>query len=190
MGLEDIAMFRALIDSTVLYPCDAVSTECLTATAAQTSGIVYIRTTRPKTAVIYDNEEAFPIGGSKTLRSSPRDRVAIVAAGVTLHEALSAHESLSQHGIAARVIDAYSIKPIDEETLTRAARETGTLVVAEDHDIDGGLGDAVAAVAGSIAPVHRLGIHTLPRSASKNDLLERHGISRHAIEAKVLALAA
>jgi transketolase len=101
MGLEDIAMFRTLIESTVLYPCDAVSAEQLTATAAQTPGIVYIRTTRPKTAVIYDNDETFPVGGSKTLRISARDRVAIVAAGVTLHEALAAHNSLSQKGVAA-----------------------------------------------------------------------------------------
>jgi transketolase len=96
MGLEDIAMFRALIASTVLYPCDAVSAERLTEAAAQLPGIVYIRTTRPKTAVIYDNDEEFPIGGSKTLRASPTDRVTIIAAGITLHEALAAHESLSQ----------------------------------------------------------------------------------------------
>lgn len=190
MGLEDIAMFRALITSTVLYPCDAVSTERLTVAAARVPGIVYIRTTRPKTAVIYDNDEEFPIGGSKTLRASPRDRIAIIAAGVTLHEALAAHESLSRKGVAARVIDAYSIKPIDEETLDRAARETRSLLVVEDHAIRGGLADAVAAAAGSIAPVHRLGISELPRSGTQDELLKRYGISRHLIETKVLALAA
>ena len=184
MGLEDIAM-RALIASTVLYPSDAVSTERLTAAAARVPGIVYIRTTRPKTAVIYDNDEEFPIGGSKTLRASPADRVAIIAAGVTLHEALAAHDSLRRKGVHVRVIDAYSIRPLDEEAFARAARETGTLVVVEDHAIDGGLGEAVAAAVGSMAPVHRLGVHELPRSG-----LDRHGISRRAIEAKVLALAA
>lgn len=190
MGLEDIAMFRALITSTVLHPCDAVSAERLTAAAARAPGIVYIRTTRPKTAVIYDNDEEFPIGGSKTLRASPGDRAAIIAAGVTLHEALAAHENLSRKGVATRVIDAYSIKPIDEKTIVRAARETGNLLVVEDHAIDGGLGDAVAAAAGSIAPVLRLGIYELPRSGTEKELLDRHGISRHSIEAKVLALAA
>jgi transketolase len=144
MGLEDIAMFRALIASTVLYPSDAVSTERLTAAAARVPGIVYISTTRPKTAVIYDNDEEFPIGGSKTLRASPADRVAIIAAGVTLHEALAAHDSLRRKGVHVRVIDAYSIKPFDEEAFARAARETGTLVVVEDHAIDGGLGEAPA----------------------------------------------
>jgi transketolase len=190
MGLEDIAMFRALITSTVLYPCDAVSAERLTAAAAGAPGIVYIRTTRPKTAVIYDNDEEFPVGGSKTLRASPGDQLTLVAAGVTLHEALAAHESLSKKGVAVRVIDAYSIKPLDEETLARAARETGNLLVVEDHAIDGGLGDAVAAAVGSIAPVHHLGIHELPRSGTEKELLDRHGISRGSIEAKVLALAA
>ena len=190
MGLEDIAMFRALIASTVLYPSDAVSTERLTAAAARVPGIVYIRTTRPKTAVIYDNDEEFPIGGSKTLRASPADRVAIIAAGVTLHEALAAHDSLRRKGVHVRVIDAYSIKPLDEVVFARAARETGTLVVVKDHAIDGGLGEAVAAAAGSMAPVHRLGVHELPRSGTENQLLDRHGISRRAIEAKVLALAA
>jgi len=186
MGLEDIAMFRALIASTVLYPSDAVSTERLTAAAARVPGIVYIRTTRPKTAVIY---EEFPIGGSKTLRASPADRVAIIAAGVTLHEALAAHDSLRRKGVHVRVVDAYSIKPLDEEAFARAARETGTLVVVEDHAIDGGLGEAVAAAVGSMAPVHRLEVHELPRSGTENQLLDRHGISRRAIEAK-LALAA
>jgi transketolase len=156
--------------------------------AVRVPGIVYIRTTRPKTAVIYDNDEEFPIGGSKTLRASPADRVAIIAAGITLHEALAAHDSLRRKGVHVRVIDAYSIKPLDEEAFARAARETGTLVVVEDHAIDGGLGEAVAAAAGSIAPVHRLGVHELPRSGTENQLLDRHGVSRHAIEAKVLEL--
>jgi transketolase len=193
MGLEDIAMFRALLDSTVLYPADAVSAERLTEAAAHADGIVYIRTTRPKTQVIYANDEDFPIGGSKTLRSSERDRLTIVAAGITVHEALAAHESLQERGIPTRVIDAYSVKPIDAETLSSAAQETGQIVVVEDHAIDGGLGDAVSAVirsTRSMAPVHRLGIAQLPRSGKKEELLDRYGISRKAITEKVLQIAA
>ncbi|MBO0732854.1 MAG: transketolase, partial [Methylocapsa sp.] len=189
MGLEDIAMFRALIASTVLYPSDAVSAEQLTAAAARTRGIVYIRTTRAKTPVIYGNDEQFPAGGSKTLRSSPADRLTIIAAGITLHEALAAHDELKQKGMAARVIDAYSIKPLDAEAMIRAAKETGVLLAVEDHSIDGGLGEAVTAAVGSVAPVHRLGIRELPRSGTEEQLLERYGISRHAIETKAFALA-
>jgi len=190
MGLEDIAMFRALIESTVLYPADAVSTERLTQAAMEVPGIAYIRTTRSKTPVIYGEKEPFPVGGSKTLRASDQDKVAIVAAGITLHEALAAHDSLAKHGVRARVIDAYSVKPIDRETLTKAAREAHSLVVVEDHAIDGGLGDAVAAAVSGMAPVHRMGIRNLPRSGTKEELLDHYGISRRAIEEKVLALAA
>ena len=190
MGLEDIAMFRALIDSTVLYPADAMSAERLTEAAARAKGIVYIRTTRPKTPVIYGNGEEFPIGASKVLRASEGDRLTIVAAGITVHEALAAYERLMERGIAARIIDAYSVKPLDRETLSEAASDTGGIIVVEDHAIDGGLGDAVAAAVGSIAPVHRLGITQLPRSGESKELLERYGISRGAIEQHALKLAA
>jgi transketolase len=191
MGLEDIAMFRALHGSTILYPCDAVSAERLTEEAARTLGIVYLRTSRPKSPVIYDNDETFAAGGSKTLRSSPQDAFTIVAAGITVHEALAAYDSLKKKGIATRVIDAYSVKPIDVETLAKAVRETRALFVVEDHWVDGGLGDAVAAVVvslGSVAPVYKLGIDSEPRSGTSEQLLERHGISRGAIERKVLQL--
>lgn len=190
MGLEDIAMFRALVDSIVLYPSDAVSAERLAEAAAHAEGIVYIRTIRPKTAVIYANGEDFPIGGSKTLHSSEEDRLTIVAAGITLHEALAAHDSLERNGIRTRVIDAYSVKPIDKDTLIAAARETAGVLVVEDHAVDGGLADAVAAAVGSAAPVHRLGIAKLPRSGTKDELLDRHGISRRMIEQKILEIAA
>lgn len=190
MGLEDLAMFRALIESTVLYPADAVSAEQLTATAVRTNGIVYIRTTRPKTPVIYSNAEEFPIGGAKVLRSSLNDRLTVVAAGITVHEALAASDMLDGRGISIRVIDAYSVKPIDAATLSTAGRETGGLIVVEDHAIDGGLGDAVSAAVGSRAPVYRLGIARLPRSGTKDELLDRYGISRRSIEEKVLQLAA
>ena len=190
MGLEDIAMFRALIESTVLYPADAVSAERLTQAAMDVPGIVYLRTTRGKTRVIYDRNEKFPVGGSKTLRATEHDAVSIVAAGITLHEALAAHDALAKQGVTARVIDAYSVKPLDQHTLAKAAKETGGLIVVEDHAIDGGLGDAVAAAVGGMAPVHRLGIDKLPRSGKPNELLDHYGISRHAITEKVLALAA
>jgi transketolase len=190
MGLEDIAMFRALIDSTVLYPADAVSAERLTEAAAREDGIVYIRTTRPKTPVIYNNDEEFPIGASKVLRASERDRFTIVAAGITLHEALMAHDHLAVHGLRTRVIDAYSIKPLDSATLSAAARDTDGIVVVEDHAVDGGLGDAVAAAVAGLAPVHRLGIGELPHSGASTELLNRYGISHQAIEENVLRLAA
>src|SRR5690606_18803520 len=119
--------------------------ERLTALAVTTPGIVYLRTLRPKTPVVYRAGEEFAIGGSKTLRSSDRDDVAIVAAGITVHEALAAHETLAARGIATRVIDAYSIKPLDVTALERAARETRLIVVVEDHVPEGGLGEAVAA---------------------------------------------
>jgi transketolase len=190
MGLEDIAMFRALIESVVLYPADAVSAERLTEAAAREDGIVYIRTTRPKTPVIYGNEEEFPIGGSKVLRSSAHDRCTIVAAGITLHEALAAYDRLAADGMRTRVIDAYSVKPLDTVTLSAAARETGGMIVVEDHAIDGGLGDAVAAAVGGIAPVHRLGISELPHSGTGEQLLDRYRISRRAIEENVLRFVA
>ncbi len=190
MGLEDIAMFRALIESTILYPADAVSAERLTEAAARVTGIAYLRTSRPKTPVIYGNDEEFPIGGSKVLRSSDHDRLTLVGAGITLHEALAAHDDLEKRGIPTRVIDAYSVKPLDEKTLSIAARDTDGLIVVEDHAIDGGLGDAVAAAVGEIAPVYRLGITALPRSGKEAELLDRYGISRHAIAAKAQQLAA
>jgi transketolase len=190
MGLEDLAMFRGLIDSTIVYPADAVSAERLTTAAARTHGIVYIRTTRPKTPVIYPNTEEFPIGGSKVLRSSTHDRLAVAAAGITVHEALAAYEALKERGILLRVIDAYSVKPLDSGTLSAAARETEALIVVEDHAVDGGLGDAVAAAVEGMAPVHRLGIQALPRSGPGSQLLDRLGISRRAIEQRVLQLTA
>lgn len=188
MGLEDLAMFRAVSGSTVLYPCDGVSAERLTEQAAQIQGIVYIRTTRPKTPVIYTSDEKFPVGGSKTLRTSKEDKFTLVTAGITVHEALAAYDKLKQNGISTRVIDSYSIKPIDVETLSKAAHDTQALVVIEDHWIDGGLGDAVAAAVNSLAPVHRLAITEEPRSGKSEELLDRYGISKKAIAQKVLEL--
>jgi transketolase len=181
MALEDLAMMRAVLGSTVLYPSDAVSAERLVEAAARTPGVVYIRTSRPRTRVLYANEEYFPVGQSKTLRASAGDRATLVAAGVTLHEALAAHALLAAEGIAVRVIDLYSVKPVDEDTLLKAARETGRLVTVEDHSVLGGLGEAVAAVVAGMAPVTRLGVREVPRSGTPAELLRAHGIDAAAI---------
>ena len=187
MGLEDIAMFRAIPEAVVLYPSDAVSAERLVAEAAAHEGIVYLRTSRPKTAILYDADEGFPIGGSKVIRQSDADKVTVVAAGVTLHEALKAHETLAAEGIAIRVIDLYSIKPIDTEALKAAAVQTNnTLITVEDHYPEGGLGDAVLdAVATEGVYVHKLAVTGVPRSGKPEELLEHHGISANSIVQKI-----
>ena len=193
MGLEDIALFRSLKSSSVFYPADAVAAERLTETAATQPGIVYLRTSRPKTPILYDSNEPFPAGGSKTLRRSDDDAVTIVAAGVTLFEALEAHETLKADGIATRVIDAYSIKPLDGDTLRKAVAETRGLVVVEDHWADGGLGDAVVGeLAGDEAhvPIHRLAVTERPRSGDGTTLMDRFGIGAAAIVSEVAAMAA
>ncbi|GAB4235458.1 MAG: transketolase [Acidobacteriota bacterium] len=187
MGLEDLAMMRAVAGSTVLYPCDAVSTERLVALAAKTPGIVYIRTSRPKTPVIYKNDETFEVGGSKVVRKSDRDQATIVAAGVTLHEALAAADELAKEGISVRVIDLYSVKPVDRKTLEQAARETGLIVTVEDHYAEGGLGEAARGAVDPVIPcrwVH-LAVRELPRSGKPAELLERCGISANRIAAAV-----
>jgi transketolase len=189
MGLEDIAMFRALHGSTVFYPSDAVSAERLTEQAAEIHGIVYIRTTRPKTPVVYKNTDTFQAGGSKVLRSSDHDEFTIVAAGITVQEALAAYDTLQSEGVTVRVIDAYSIKPLDVQTLENAERETQALITVEDHWIEGGLGEAVAANVGTRVPVIRLAVHEEPHSGTQEQLMRIHGISREAIHDHVLELA-
>ncbi|HUJ19758.1 MAG TPA: transketolase [Nitrospirota bacterium] len=182
MGLEDIALFRTLRDSVVFYPSDAVSTEKLVEIMAGHRGIVYLRTTRMETPILYRNDEAFRIGGSKVLKSSGSDKAAIVAAGITVHEALAAYEELKAKGVMVRVIDLYCIKPLDLATLTQAAEETGALVTVEDHYPEGGIGEAVAAaLAGHPAPVHSLAVRALPKSGKPAELLEFEGISRAGI---------
>jgi transketolase len=185
MALEDLAMMRAVTAATVLYPSDAVSAERLVETAARTPGIVYIRTSRPKTRVLYGNDEAFPVGGSKTVRGSTADAATVVAAGVTVQEAVEAHDILAKEGIAVRVIDLYSVKPLDAETLRKAARETRGIVTVEDHSVAGGIGEAVAAVVGTAAPVAILGVREVPRSGKPAELMEAHGLSAAAIVAAV-----
>ncbi len=190
MGLEDIAMFRTLLDSVVLYPSDAVSTDKLVELMAGHKGLAYIRTTRKDTPILYRNDEYFKIGGSKILKSSRNDVATVVAAGITLHEALKAYEELKKEGLAIRVIDLYSIKPIDTETLRQAADDTGALITVEDHFAAGGLGEAVqSALAEQPVPVYSLCVRKMPKSGKPNELLELEGISAKAIKAKVKEIA-
>jgi transketolase len=188
MGLEDLAMMRAVHSSTVLYPCDANQTAKLVAAMADLDGISYLRTTRAATPVLYGPGEEFEVGGSRVMRSSDEDDVAIVAAGITVQEALGAADALAEDGISARVIDCYSVKPIDVETLRAAAEATGgRLVTVEDHWPEGGLGEAVlAAFAGSDeAPqVSLLAVQGMPGSGKPAELLAAAGIdSEHIAEA-------
>jgi len=178
MGLEDIAMFRSIFNSIVLYPCDAVSSEKLTCLTANYRGISYIRTTRPKTPVIYDNDEEFHIGGSKVLKSSDDDVATVVAAGITVHEALKAYQILREEGVKIRVIDCYSIKPLDEETLRRAYLETRHIITVEDHYAQGGLGEAVASL--GLKP-RILAVRKMPHSGMPEELMAEQGIDADGI---------
>ncbi|MEU6040018.1 transketolase [Actinomadura sp. NPDC047616] len=193
MGLEDLAAFRAVHGSTVLYPCDANQTARLVEAMADAEGVRYLRTTRGATPVIYRPDERFPIGGSKVLRSSADDRVTIVAAGVTVHEALAAADRLAADGVPARVIDLYSVKPVDAVTLREAAEQTGCLVTVEDHWPEGGLGDAVAeafADGGPVPRLTRLAVRNMPASATPEEQLRVAGIDADAIAVAARDLAA
>ncbi len=182
MGLEDLAMFRTIHDGVVLYPCDAVSTEKLVEAAADHEGIVYIRTTRMGTPVIYETGDEFTIGGSRTVKKSDKDAVTVVAAGVTLHEALKAYDTLRAEGTSIRVIDLYSIKPVDRQTLLQAARETKGLITVEDHYPEGGLGEAVrSALGGSGAAIRSLAVRQRPMSGKPQELLKYEEIDHDAI---------
>ena len=193
MGLEDIALFRAIHGSVVLHPCDANQTAKLVAELADADGIAYLRTLRPATTVLYDADEEFEIGGSRVLRSSEDDEVAIVAAGITVHEALEAADALAEDGIAARVIDLYSIKPIDAETLHAAAEATqGRLITVEDHWPEGGLGEAVLsafAEADERPHVTVLAVRGMPGSGTPDELLAAAGIDADHIAAAARQLA-
>jgi transketolase len=189
MALEDLAMMRAVHGSTVLYPSDGNSTARLTAAMADVHGISYLRTTREKTPRLYGPDEPFEIGGSKVLRSSASDEATIVAAGVTVFEALRAADALEAEGRHVRVIDAYTVKPIDVDTLVRAMDETGLLLVVEDHWLEGGLGEAVlsalahaAALSGRVV---RLGVGAMPGSGTPEELREWAGISAGQIRARL-----
>ncbi len=193
MALEDLAMMRAVFGSTVLYPSDANQAAQLTAEMATHGGVVYMRTTREKTPVLYRPDEKFSIGGSHVLRQSPGDQATIVAAGITLHEALKAYEQLLSENITVRVIDAYSVKPIDDETLLAAVEEAGNKVITvEDHWPEGGLGEAVLEVFTQIdsplPQVVKLAVQSMPGSGTPAELLEDAGISAHHIVQAVKTL--
>lgn len=183
MGLEDLAMMRSIFGSTVLSPSDAVSAEKLTAAAVEADGSAYIRTIRGKTPVIYDNGEEFPVPGVKVLRSSTDDVAVIFATGVTVHEALEAADILADRGTPVAVVDCYSIKPIDEGAIRRAASAVGTVVTVEDHYISGGLGEIV----GTIVPqaVQVLAVEKRPHSGASDELLAEQGIDAAGIVAAV-----
>jgi transketolase len=182
MGLEDIAIFRTILDGVVLYPCDAVSTEGLVEAMARHQGIAYLRTTRGGTPVIYENQEQFTIGGCKTLRQNREDQVTVIGAGITVHEALKAHDRLLEEGLHIRVIDLYSIKPMDAPAVRAAAESTGCVITVEDHFAEGGLGEAVrSALADSSAKVHCLAVRKRPKSGKPDELLDDEGISANAI---------
>jgi transketolase len=194
MALEDLAMFRAVHGSTVLYPSDANQTAKLVALAADNPGVTYLRTTRPDTPVIYPPEAEFRVGGSHLVHGSLRDQVTIAAAGITVHEAIKAALRLAAEGIYARVLDLYSVKPIDRDTLLESVRTTqGRLVTAEDHWPEGGLGDSVlAALADSGLPLRviKLAVRGMPGSGPADELLRAAGINADAISTAVRLLVA
>ncbi|OGK15642.1 transketolase [Candidatus Roizmanbacteria bacterium RIFCSPLOWO2_02_FULL_37_19] len=186
MGLEDIALFRSILDCKVLYPSDIVATVKLVEQAAANYGMFYLRTTRPTAAVLYPQSEMFPIGGSKTLKTSKNDQVTLIAAGITVHEALKAYDELVQEDIHVRVIDLYSIKPLDQEVLEKAASETKALITIEDHYPAGGIGEAVtSALSRTNIPIYLLTVTKLPRSGTAEELLDFEGISSQGIIKKV-----
>jgi transketolase len=191
MALEDLAAMRALHGSTVLYPADGNATVKLVTAMCDIEGISYVRTTREKTPMIYGPDEEFPIGGSKTLRSSPEDRATLVGAGITLVEGLRAADALKAEGVNVRVIDLYSVKPVDGATLRSALIETGLIVTVEDHWPEGGLGDAVLdalASAGDIAGrIVKVAPREMPGSGSPEELRDWAGISADRIAERVRA---
>lgn len=185
MGLEDIAMMRSVYGSAVLSPSDAVSAEKLTAAAANYDGIAYVRTIRGKTMIIYDNNDEFRLGGSKVLKESQQDHATFVASGYTVTEALAAAEELEDElGVSIRVIDCYSLKPVDTDTLQKAASETKVLITAEDHYPEGGLGEIVAAAVSGHAMVYPLSVTRRPHSGETEKLLAEQGIDKDGIKQK------
>ena len=184
MALEDLAAFRAVHGSTVLYPSDPNQTAALVPQMAEREGVVFMRTTREKTPILYEPGEEFRIGGSRVVRESWDDAVTLIGAGITLHEANTAADELAGEGIAARVIDLYSVKPVDAETIRRAARDTGTIITVEDHWPEGGIGDAVLEALAEEQPhpiVHKLAVREMPGSGTPAELLHAAGIDADCI---------
>lgn len=189
MGLEDIAMFRTITGSTVLYPADDIAVAALVPVMARLPGVTYMRTTRQELPRLYAEGESFPVGGSKILRHSAEDRATVVAAGVTLHEALAAADTLAAEHINVRVIDLYSVKPLDLAALRKAATETAAVITVEDHYAEGGIGEAVAAaLADTATPVFSLAVRRLPMSGTPQELLAYEEIDAAAIAARVRSL--
>ena len=191
MALEDIAAFRAVHGSTVLYPSDATQTAKLVEAMADLDGIVFLRTTRANTPVLYEAGEDFPVGGAKVVRSSDDDDVTLIGAGITLHEALKAADALAEQGVTARVIDLYSVKPVDGETLRAAAEATGLFVVVEDHWPEGGLAGAVLSVfadSDERPRVKHLAVRDMPGSGAPAELLAAAGIDAEHIATAARAL--
>ncbi|MGI8905025.1 MAG: transketolase [Candidatus Sumerlaeaceae bacterium] len=189
MGLEDLGVFRAIPGCVVFYPSDAVSAERAVGLAAQHKGMAYIRTSRPKTAILYKNDEPFEIGKAKVVRRSDKDSITIATAGITLFEAIKAQELLASEGIGVRILDLFTIKPIDQAALIQNASETGNrILTVEDHYLEGGIGDAVsAAISETDIRVYRIGVVEVPRSGPPDDLVAKYGIDSKAIVARIRA---
>jgi transketolase len=185
MGLEDIAMFRTIPDSVILYPCDGISTMKLVEKAAEHFGNVYIRTTRMDTPLVYPSDENFVIGGSKVLKESKKDIVTLITAGITVHEALRAYEELKEEGILIRLIDLYSIKPLDKKTINIAADKTKYILTVEDHYPEGGIGEAVTSALEVPCKVKILAVRKIPISGRPSELLNYEEISKDSIISEV-----
>ena len=185
MGLEDIAMFRTLLDCIVFYPSDAVSTEAAVREAAAYKGNAYIRTTRMDAPVLYDNMDGFRIGASRLVKRSKKDRIAIIAGGVTLYESLEAYEELKDEGISAAIIDIFCIKPIDSALIKEISRDCDAILTVEDHYAAGGIGEAVSSIEGLDCPVYKMAVEKMPRSGKPGELLEYEEISKKDIIRKV-----
>jgi len=189
MGLEDLGIFRPIPGCAVLYPSDACSTEGCVESMARHKGMAYLRTTRPATPIIYSKDEKFPVGGSKVLRKDRRDVATVIAAGITVHEALKAYEDLRKEGLFVRIIDAYSIEPLDRENIAREVKEARKrVVVVEDHYYNGGLGDAVSNALGGKAEIIHLAVKELPRSGKPEELMNKYGIDAENIQKAIRKL--
>jgi len=189
MGLEDLAIFRPIPGCAVLYPSDAYSTEGCVESLARHKGLGYLRTARPPTPLIYSKKHNFPIGGSKVLKKNKRDQATVIAAGITVNEALKAYDDLKKDGLYVRIIDAYSVEPIDKKTILREVRDAKKrVVVVEDHFQNGGLGDAVAVALAGEAKIIHLAIKDLPRSGTPEELMDKYGISARHIKKAVKQL--
>jgi len=189
MGLEDLGIFRPIPGCAVLYPCDAYSTEACVESMAKHKGLAYIRTTRPATPLIYGKDDEFPIGGSKVLKKSKNDVATVIGAGITVYEALKAYDELKEERISVRIIDAYSVEPIDKANISKEVEKAGKkVVVVEDHFQNGGLGDAVAQALSGKAEIIHLAVKDLPRSGKPEELLDKYGIDANHIKRAVKEL--